>query len=243
MTALEVALPASAEVHWRQYGLNRELRDRDVLVEHYLPYARSIAASVYRRRFDDSVAFDDYLQYARLGLMQAVERFDPARRIVFEAYAARRVRGAILNGLGQESEVAAQRYFQRARARERRRSIQESEPEAGGLERMIRVTVTLAISAMLDEDFDDIPDEGVHANPYAAAELAQLAAQLRALVDTLPERERWLVTQHYIGGIEFQELAEQLQVTKGRVSQLHGQALHRLRGALKATQWPQGQHL
>jgi len=55
---------------------------------------------------------------------------------------------------------------------------------------------------------------------------------------SLPERQRFIVQQHYVGGMEFQDIAQQLQLSKGRVSQLHAQALEQLRSALKATLHP-----
>jgi len=209
---------------WDQYLASRDQALRNALTERYLPLARSIAASVFKSRLDDSVAFDDFLQYARMGLMQAVERFDPKRGIVFEAFAARRVRGAILNSYAE-------------RRRERLRSIKE---HSGGdrLQYLVRVTVTAAIAAMLDEEFEEPADEAVASNPYASAELSQLGQALWGYMASLPERQRFIVQQHYVGGLEFQDIAQQLQLSKGRVSQLHAQALEQLRAALKATLHP-----
>jgi RNA polymerase sigma factor FliA len=69
----------------------------------------------------------------------------------------------------------------------------------------------------------------VSANPYAGAELAELRKIVRGAVDALPARERDLVSRHYFGQCEFQSIAEEMGVTKGRVSQLHSQALQRIR--------------
>jgi len=230
-------LDRETAVQWDRYLASRDQALRNALTERYLPLARSIAASVFKARLDDSVAFDDFLQYARMGLMQAVERFDPTRGIVFEAFAARRVRGAILNGLGRESEVAAQRHSYAERRRERLRSIKE---HSGGdrLQYLVRITVTAAIAAMLDEEFEEPADEAVASNPYASAELSQLGQALWGYMASLPERQRFIVQQHYVGGLEFQDIAQQLQLSKGRVSQLHAQALEQLRSALKATLHP-----
>jgi RNA polymerase sigma factor FliA len=225
------AVSHEAATRWVPYLACRDSASRNVLIEHYLPLARSIAASVYKMRIDDSVAFSDFLQYGRMGLLQAVERFDPTRGIVFEAYAARRVRGAILNGLGKESEVAAQRHCYAERMRERLRSIKD---QSGGerLQRLVRVTVTAAISAMLDEDYEEPPDDSLASNPYASAELSQLGRAIWARIALLSERQRNILQQHYIGGMEFQAIAQQLQLSKGRVSQLHAQALEQLRESL-----------
>jgi len=99
----------SARSLWAQFAQSRQGPPREDLIAHYLPLARIWAAKLYRVRVDDSVPFDDYLQYARLGLLEAIDRFDPAREASFETFSSYRIRGAILNGLGRESEVAAQR--------------------------------------------------------------------------------------------------------------------------------------
>src|SRR5258708_30800639 len=134
-------LDQDTAAQWDQYRASRDQSLRNALTERYLPLARSIAASVFKARIDDSVAFDDFLQYARMGLMQAIERFDPTRGIVFEAFAARRVRGAILNGLGRESEGAPPPPSSTQQRRERPRSIKEHN-RGRRAEYMVRVTRT-----------------------------------------------------------------------------------------------------
>ena len=62
-------------------------------------------------RRDNSVAFADYFQYACVGLVEAVDRFEPDRPVLFETFATYRIRGAVLNGLAKESELAAQRHY------------------------------------------------------------------------------------------------------------------------------------
>jgi len=75
-------------------------------------------------------------------------------------------------------------------------------------------------------------DESLAANPYAVTELAQLKRAVHSLLPSLPERERELIRRHYEEHVEFQQIALEWGVTKGRVSQLHAQALQRLRQLL-----------
>jgi RNA polymerase sigma factor for flagellar operon FliA len=90
--------------------------------------------------------------------------------------------------------------------------------------------VGLAIGVLLDEPPDEGPaDSSVRANPYAGAELAELRRIARRAVQELPDRERELIGRHYFGQCEFQTIAAELGVTKGRVAQLHAQALARIR--------------
>src|SRR5262245_21524787 len=99
-------LPAQkqpAEAHelalWRRLRGSRDADARDGLLALHMPYARIVAATYYSRRYNDEVEFGDYLQYASIGLLEALERFDPERGAQFRTFAARRMHGAILNGL------------------------------------------------------------------------------------------------------------------------------------------------
>ena len=217
---------------WDAFGGSNDPRARAALIEHYLPFARVVAARVYGLRADASVSFDDYLQHARVGLIEAIDRFDATRGISFESYAVHRVRGAVLNGIGKESESSAQREFRRSVARERVQSVAAhagTAPQRASLAQLIEITVGIAVGLVLE---NEPVDETPAANPYAVAELEQFSRTVRGLVEELPERERQVIKGHYYDRLEFQEIARRTSVTKGRVSQLHAKALAHLRQRL-----------
>jgi RNA polymerase sigma factor for flagellar operon FliA len=229
---LQVNEPQIAHL-WQLFGQTRDGVVRERLIDHYLPLAKMIAAKLFGLRADNSIGFSDYLQYARIGLIESVDRFDLTRNVPFEAYASHRIRGAVLNGLHNESEAAAQRGFWRTHAQDRVGSLVEGRSMApASLGDLIEITVGLALGALLDLEPRDIVDEGTCANPYAATELDQMASAVRALLPQLPEREREVIEGHYFGRQEFQAIAARFGVSKGRVSQLHARALQRLREAL-----------
>lgn len=221
---------------WDAFHRLRDGEARRRLVEHYMPFARMIAAKLYGLRVDPSLSFDDYLQYAHLGLIESIDRFDAGRSASFETYSGYRIRGAILNGIVRGSEAAAQVNFWKTHVRSRLDSLQENmhpPAERASLQDIANLTVDLALGLVLDGAGVEAPDEAPTSNPYAATELAQFAATLRELVQQLPPRERDLIQSHYFDQLEFQWIAERLSVTKGRVSQLHAQALTRLREMLR----------
>src|SRR6185369_12702608 len=88
---------------WLEFMSSRSDGSRRELIERYLGLARTMAARLYQRRNDNSVPFGDFLQYARVGLVEAIDTFDPARAVPFEAFSSHRIKGAILNGLEGES--------------------------------------------------------------------------------------------------------------------------------------------
>jgi len=222
--------PLEAWLDWRSSG---SLSSRDALIQHYLPLARGVAGRIYRGRADDTVPFDDYLQYARMGLVDSVNRFDPSRGAPFHAFALHRIRGSILNGLTQETEHAAQREATRRIARERRESLISQVSGAvqqATLNELIEMTVGLALGVLLDTD--EPVDESCRANPYAATEVHQLTRLAWAAVERLPPRERDLIRAHYRSQVDFRDLAQQWSLTPGRISQLHARAIASLRQLL-----------
>jgi RNA polymerase sigma factor for flagellar operon FliA len=224
---------------WAAFVSSRERRVRDELIVFYRPLARKIAARMYVLRRDDSVAFADYLQYATVGLVEAVDRYEPERPVLFETFATYRIRGAILNGLAKESELAAQRHYWAARMQDRLDSLKsqrvDEEPRDDALEGFVDLTVGLAIGVLLESPAEPA-DESPNANPYAAAELGELVRRLKRVVLRLPERERAVIELHYYEHVAFQDIAVRFKVTKGRVSQLHSRALRLMRDDLEAEQ-------
>ncbi len=219
---------------WSRFTQTRDSRCRQELIESYMPLARAAAARLFGMRTDNSTPFADYLQYARLGLVEAVDRYDPQREASFETFSSYRIRGAVLNGLGKESEVAAQRSFWRTRAQERVESLKSATFHGGveDLDGFAQLTVGLALGVLLDEHGESAVDESTGTHPYAATALAQMRGIIRSAVEKLPPRERDLIERHYFGHCEFQRIALDLGVTKGRVAQLHAQALARIRKLL-----------
>lgn len=232
----ESADPERDRARWHEFRDSRNGTLRDELIQRYLNLAKIMAAKLYQRRVDNSVSFSDYLQYARVGLVEAIDHFEPEREVPFEAFSSYRIKGAILNGLGSESEVAAQRSFWARRARDRFESIKQHEVHGdrrASLDELVNLTVGLALSHVIEHDDGEPIDESLAANPYAVTELAQLKLAVRSLLPVLPERERELIRRHYEEHVEFQQIAAEWGVTKGRVSQVHAQALQRLRQLLR----------
>ena len=231
----DAADPERDRERWLDFARNRTSKLRSELIDRYMRLAKVTAARIYQRRMDNSVPFADYLQYARLGLVEAIDSFDPERAVPFEAFSSYRIKGAILNGLESESELAAQRAFWSRRARDRFDSLKHQTTQGdrrASLEELVNLTVGLALSHLVEHDEGEPIDESLAANPYAVTELVQLRRSVRALLPALPERERELIRRHYDENIEFQQIAAEWGITKGRVSQLHAQALGRLRQLL-----------
>jgi len=147
--------PEADRARWLDFARSRSSAVRVELIERYIGLARMMAARLYQRRADNSVPFGDYLQYARVGLVEAIDSYDPERAVPFEAFSGYRIKGAILNGLQSESELAAQRAFWSRRARERLESLRQHDVQGdrrATLEELVSLTMGLALSHLMDHE-------------------------------------------------------------------------------------------
>lgn len=229
---------------WQALVRTRDPALRNRLVERHLGLCRRIARALYARRGGLATEFVDYMQLATLGLIEAVDRFDPARGSAFEAFATPRIRGSVLNGLGALSERHQQISLRQRLRDERVKSLTapmaaDAAPSQARHRRdvyleLAEVAVGLALGLMLDGTGmlrDEEADAGRRQDFYDGAEQRELRASIRALVDALPERERYVIRYHYFQGLSFTEIAGLLGFSKGRISQIHQQALQLIRAA------------
>ena len=220
---------------WRRWRDAEDVDARERLISNFLPYTRIIAGRLYVRRPCDGFEFDEYLQMARVGLLEAVDRFDPARGARFITYASRRMIGSILTGVERLSEVQQQVAFRKRLESERMESLKEpdtgdtSEPDAL-FRQLAELGVGLALCYLLDDTGMVMePDRVDGRGHYEAVELRQMQRRLHALVDRLPDKEQYVLRHHYMQDVPFQDIASRLGVTKGRVSQIHRSAIDSLR--------------
>lgn len=232
-----------AEALWRAFGGQRDAALRERLVAHYLPFARMMAAKMYAGRTHMQVEFDEYLQYARLGLIEAVDRFDAGLGYKFETYAGSRINGAILSGMRSYSEVHEQVAARQRVVRARMASLQEpgrdTADPADLFGYLAELAVGLAVGFALDNSGmyqERERDAHYGDNTYAGVELKQLRARLNSLVEGLPGKHRQVVSYHYLQQLPFEEIAEMLALTRGRIAQIHREALVKLREALGGRQ-------
>jgi RNA polymerase sigma factor for flagellar operon FliA len=210
---------------------------RETLFSNHAAFARQIAARYFRERTRGDLDLQELWQLAYAGLLEAIDRFDPARGVPFRGYAARRIAGSVLDGIAHASEVREQvAYRTRARS-ERLRSLAETDMDdlstSEALRALAEIATGLAIGFMLDSGMA-ATEETADRRPSAYDSLAWKEAVQRLLsaVETLPSREQLIVRRHYLEGVGMDVIAGLLGVSKGRVSQLHKAAISRLRTLL-----------
>ncbi|MBC3875050.1 sigma-70 family RNA polymerase sigma factor [Undibacterium flavidum] len=222
---------------------SRESKFRIQLVDHYLAYAKTVAAVLYARRQGNEVEFEDYHQLARVGLLEAIDRFDPTRGLQFNTFAEQRIRGAILNGL--ENQTEKQRQLSTIKRLQADRLAASSAVVSDSINAhakdkifsvLAEVGIGLAISWMLADTgiAETAEDSAVEFPFYKSLEVKQLRDLLLQQLSLLSNSEQRVIRYHYLQGITMEEIAEIFSLTKGRISQIHKSALKNLRQNLKA---------
>lgn len=218
---------------WRKFIDCNDAHARDKLIQHYTPLAKSITSKVYRLRHDDDVAYEDYYQYALVGLLESIERFDPNANALFSTYAVFRIRGAIYNGIQKFSDKREQIALKVRLRKERQDSLMDESKQDDELDTfssLVENAIGLALVYMLD-DVSCVKTELDSSNegPYQNCIKYELYKTLRSSIETLSERERIIISMHYFEFKTFVEISELLSLSKGRVSQLHKQAINTIK--------------
>jgi len=240
---------------WRRFKRTGVKGDRDRLILTYAPLVKYVAGRL-GSGLPAHVDEGDLISYGLLGLISAIERYDPDRDIKFETYAIVRIKGAIIDELRALDWVPRS---VRSRAREIERAIAELEAKVGRAPTDEEIAHKIGISQdELEESLTDISRSSIAAldelwsggadgdqvslldtiedqagpRPADALDETEVRETLADAIARLPEREKLVITLYYYEELTLREIGEVLGVTESRVSQLHTKAVLRLRSRL-----------
>ena len=243
---------------WRRYKGEGDAGARERLVVAYSPMVKFVAGRLgagLPSHVDDA----DLISYGLMGLIGAIERFEPERGIKFETFAMTRIRGAIIDELRSldwvpRSVRSRAREIEAAQAKlehELQRAPTEAElaKELGVDEEELQSSLLeIANSSVyaLDELWtvsdssgdqvsllDTISDPRAE-DPQESLASSEVKDRLTEAIASLPEREQLVVALYYYENLTLREIGEVLGVTESRVSQLHTKAVMRLKSGLQA---------
>lgn len=231
-------------------------RDLHELIEANLPLVRHVVFQV-AVHFPRHVEREELARAGALGLVEAARRYDGARGVPFERFAAQRIRGAILDAV-RAADWAPRSVRNLARRLEaveqqlatdlgRVPSVDEvadalgmSGDELARMQNRMARSVVLALEHEVAGESDeqvsliDVLIDRSQPEPSEELEARELHAYLRDAVDLLPERHRLVIVGYFLEGVTSSELARFLGVTESRVSQLRSEALEMLRDGIEA---------
>jgi RNA polymerase sigma factor FliA len=234
------------------YQDQAELRNRQIF--EYLPFVKQTVQRI-ASHLPKSVEIDDLISAGTIGLIQAMERYDPSRGIQLKTYAAFRIKGAVLSEL-RSRDILSRSSRKKVRELEKAQIELEHElgREARDKELAQRLNVEMdelnkirSIGSFSIVSIDEVVGHNENArdsllsylsddnvdDPLALAGLKELKAALAEGIEQLPEKEKLVVSLYYAEELTMREVGNVLNVTESRVSQLHSQAVRRLRNHLR----------
>ncbi|MFE9678733.1 RNA polymerase sigma factor WhiG [Streptomyces sp. NPDC006259] len=247
--------PSTLDELWRSYKATGDERLREQLILHYSPLVKYVAGRV-SVGLPPNVEQADFVSSGVFGLIDAIEKFDIGREIKFETYAITRIRGAMIDELRaldwiprsvRQKARNVERAYATLEARLRRTPSEvEVAAELGiavddlhavfsqlslanvvALEELLHVGGGEGGLSVMDTLEDTAAD-----NPVEVAEDRELRRFLARAINTLPEREKTVVTLYYYEGLTLAEIGNVLGVTESRVSQIHTKSVLQLRAKL-----------
>ncbi len=227
---------------------------KEAAIEKYLPLVRFVAEKVHRR-LPPGVDLESLIHSGVIGLLEALERFDPKRCVEFEIYARYRIHGEVMQCLrsldwvsrsvrswGRKIETArvklAGKLVREPSAEEMARELEIPLETYFRFDQQINDSTLLSLddfSRVSEQDWEETQQNFSHnpfVDPLNFVENKDLVAKLASAVETLPERERTIVTLYYHEELTLREIGQVLNLSEGRICQIFKQIVARLRLAL-----------
>jgi RNA polymerase sigma factor for flagellar operon FliA len=250
------AVDAAIAALWREFKETKDPPLRERLILHYSPLVKYVAGRV-GAGLPPNIEQADLVSYGIFGLIDAIEKFDISRAIKFETYAISRIKGAIIDELRaidwipRSVRYKAREVEKAYAALEARLHRTPTEAEVAGelgialddlhaifsqvsfvnviaLDELLNVGGERGDKLSLVDTLEDTKAE----DPVAAFESEETKYLLARAINTLPEREKIVVTLYYYEGLTLAEIGQVLGVTESRICQMHTKAVLQLRGKL-----------
>jgi len=248
---------APSQVLWERYRTHGDAAARAALLDGYLGLVHHSARELLRRA-PGPLEFEDLVGAGTVGLVQALEGFDPARGLAFSTYAMPRIRGAMLDELRSRDWTPRLIRARRRRLAEETARLQQTLGRAptpseiataleidldtywrwaDETEGRVMLALDQAVNAESSEEpclHETIPDRGSGA-PEEALARREAIDDLFLAFGELSERERLVLALYYYEELSLKQIGEVLHVTESRVSQIRTRALKRMRQRIDAT--------
>ena len=247
----------TTEELWRAYKFDDDSGAKEQLIDQCLPLIKSIAyqTSVYA---SPSYDLDDLVSIGIMGMLDAIDRFDPTKGATFKTFASHRIRGAILDeirALDWVPRSVRQKAHQLESAYRRLEQQNGRAPDEFEVAKEMGLTIDevhqaladvscTAILTLSDLTSDDDEQDAIQefiadpSNIDAADQLIyeETKSLLADAIDLLPERDKLVLSLYYNEGLTMKEIALVLDVNESRVSQLHSSAILKLRAGFQQDQ-------
>jgi RNA polymerase sigma factor for flagellar operon FliA len=238
-----------------QYATTRNPALRQQLAIQHLPLVKFVARKM-TSSLPRYIELDDLVSWGSLGLLDAIDKFDPHREVRFSTYAVTRIRGAILDGL-QQMDWAPKQVT--SKVRQMKRVIEllwhELDREPTTAEIAARMECTeFEVRGWQRDNYQqrvksiDLPahgEDGTGGGGFlfepteepeqaVAGEIAEIRERVSAALSGLDEKERTIFLLYYREGLTLRQVAEEIGVSVSSATQIHTRVVERIRGCLAA---------
>lgn len=229
-------------------------KQKDKLIMEYAPLIKFIAQKI-AVRLPSNIELDDLISSGVIGLMDAIEKYDPTRDNKFKTYAEFRIRGAILDELRAQDWVPRS-VRDKAKLLDRTYTLLENTMGRPATDEEVAVELKISmeefhelvnqvrpVSLLSIDDsntFSNVDKKSILNllescrlnNPFNMLNLKAVKEIVTKSIEELPEKQRLVLSLYYYEDLNLKEIGRVLDVTESRVSQLHAQAVARLRAKL-----------
>ncbi len=239
----------------KDYKCAIDAKLKDEIIVEYAPLIKYIAQKI-ASRLPSNIELDDLISCGVIGLMDAIDKYDHTRDNKFKTYAEFRIRGAILDELRaqdwvprsiREKTKLVEKTFQKLEGELGRQATDDEMCEELGLtqeEFFDLLDKAKAISLLNIDDSSTfsrvdkklmmgLMENKRNTNPFSAVNYRRAQDRIKDGIKALPEKQRLVLSLYYYEDLNLKEIGQVLDVTESRVSQLHTQAVLKLRSKLK----------
>lgn len=235
---------------WEEYIQTHDKKIKDQLIIKYIDLVKIIAGRLYAN-YGNYTEFEDLVSYGIFGLLDAIDKFDPSKKVKFETYAYIRIRGAIIDQLRALDWVPRSVRQKYKRIEEAYKSIEnkigrsatdkelsvELNIPLNELNTMLTEVHSFSVVSLEEKIFNNtnftIVDDDVDGEPQQHFEREEIKKILLDFLNDLPEREKKIVQLYYYSELTYKEISTILGVSESRISQLHTKAIMKLRSKIR----------
>ncbi|QCX32333.1 FliA/WhiG family RNA polymerase sigma factor [Caloramator sp. E03] len=229
--------------------------EREEMIIKYLPYVKYIASRLVAGK-PPGLEYEDLISFGIIGLIDAIERFDPTKGLKFETYATLRIRGAIIDELRKISWIPKSAFSKLNYLNQLKNELETklnrepteeelsnysgmSTEEIRNIESYINYISIISLDEVLfksdeeDVKFKSIIKDSTSPQPDVIIEDNEKQNMLKKAIDMLSEKDKIILNLYYFEKLTLKEIGKILNISESRVSQLHSRAIVRLRENLK----------
>lgn len=233
---------------WKLYKETKDINYKQTLIERYIQLVKIVAGRMYNY-YGGNVEYEDLIGFGIFGLIDAIDKFDINRELKFETYAQIRIRGSIIDSLrkldwiprglrkkAKEMErainIIENKLGRSATIQEIANELKIKETEVESILSEISTLNVISLEETLISKGDIYKSLSDLESPEKIFENKELKLILKNAIENLSDKEKIVISLYYYEGLTYKEIANILEVSESRISQLHSKAILSLKSLL-----------